>query len=416
MCNDPRDAKLYNARITFRRPQGANKALCDLAPMRAVLVATRDHEGRVPDHSVPIGGRGRYPYLDRSCVEQVWCYFLGNALIFGAMIAKLWRVTKLLVNPAMRDIRVPLPVFLRYVGALVLLHVALLTAWTVNAPPYYRTEVFDRDGLHIWHGSCDLLPAGATPYPIALLSIELALIQFGIYLCNRSRNVNPRYSEGKSIAFILWEFLQMTSIGLVVGALVYPFGENGHPITFFVVRWLAPVSVNITVTAFMFVGKVVEWWTGKNKMPNIPVPSVSRISPRHHASLHTKAIHGSDDAVAEELGLPKSMSGCVAVSAKRKGVHHAEGTNKGSSEASLRSSGQSHKTSSPIGAQHEQGLVKSLISQLQEAREAHLLAEERLLDASNDLTELRERNMELRERSDMMARELKQAREAAARN
>lgn len=42
MCNDPRDAKLYNARITFRRPQGANKALCDLAPMRAVLVATRD--------------------------------------------------------------------------------------------------------------------------------------------------------------------------------------------------------------------------------------------------------------------------------------------------------------------------------------------------------------------------------------
>jgi len=382
------------------------------------MISTHDHRGQTPVASVRVGAPGRYPGLDDTCVQQVWFYFLGNALIFGAMIAKLWRVTRLLVNPELRDIRVPLLVFLRYVGALVLVHVALLTAWTVMAPPYYRFELFDHnaDGSQIWHGACELLPEGALPYAVSLLGVELVLIQFGIYLCNRSRNVNPRYSEAKSIAFILWEFLQMTSIGLVVGALVYPFGENGHPITFFVVRWLAPVSVNITVTAFMFVGKVVEWWTGKNKMPNIPVPSVSRISPRHHASLHTKAIHGSDDAVAEELGLPKSMSGCVAVSAKRKGVHHAEGTNKGSSEASLRSSGQSHKTSSPIGAQHEQGLVKSLISQLQEAREAHLLAEERLLDASNDLTELRERNMELRERSDMMARELKQAREAAARN
>jgi hypothetical protein len=42
MCNDPRDLKLHNARITFRRQQGVNKALCDLAPMRAVLLATRD--------------------------------------------------------------------------------------------------------------------------------------------------------------------------------------------------------------------------------------------------------------------------------------------------------------------------------------------------------------------------------------
>jgi len=42
MCNDPRDTKKYNARITFRQPQGQNKALCQLAPMCAVLIATRD--------------------------------------------------------------------------------------------------------------------------------------------------------------------------------------------------------------------------------------------------------------------------------------------------------------------------------------------------------------------------------------
>ena len=41
MANDPRDTKRYNSRLEFRKRQGVNKALCDLAPMRAILLATR---------------------------------------------------------------------------------------------------------------------------------------------------------------------------------------------------------------------------------------------------------------------------------------------------------------------------------------------------------------------------------------
>ncbi|KAL1525846.1 hypothetical protein AB1Y20_020680 [Prymnesium parvum] len=45
LCNDPRDVKRYNSKLVFRKRQGENKAcsaLCELAPMRALLVATRD--------------------------------------------------------------------------------------------------------------------------------------------------------------------------------------------------------------------------------------------------------------------------------------------------------------------------------------------------------------------------------------
>ena len=42
MANDPRDVKKYNSKLQFCRRQGANKALCDLAPMRAILFATRE--------------------------------------------------------------------------------------------------------------------------------------------------------------------------------------------------------------------------------------------------------------------------------------------------------------------------------------------------------------------------------------
>ena len=54
MCNDPRQQHLYNARITFRKPQGASKALCELVPMRAVLLATRDIAPDEEAHTPPL--------------------------------------------------------------------------------------------------------------------------------------------------------------------------------------------------------------------------------------------------------------------------------------------------------------------------------------------------------------------------
>ena len=42
MANDPRDRSLYNSSISFVKRQGANRALAELAPMRAILFATRD--------------------------------------------------------------------------------------------------------------------------------------------------------------------------------------------------------------------------------------------------------------------------------------------------------------------------------------------------------------------------------------
>ena len=35
-------SQLYNSKLEFRKRQGANKALCDLAPMRGILFAARD--------------------------------------------------------------------------------------------------------------------------------------------------------------------------------------------------------------------------------------------------------------------------------------------------------------------------------------------------------------------------------------
>ncbi len=105
MCNDPRQQQMYNSRITFRKPQarppapsptprarpgvfvralllmrrpvgwqGASKALCELAPMRAVLLATRDivadEEARARASPLACGGPHGVSCVDgpsRSC-------------------------------------------------------------------------------------------------------------------------------------------------------------------------------------------------------------------------------------------------------------------------------------------------------------------------------------------------------------
>ena len=42
LANDPRDARKYNSALRYCKRQGGNKALCALAPMRAILYATRE--------------------------------------------------------------------------------------------------------------------------------------------------------------------------------------------------------------------------------------------------------------------------------------------------------------------------------------------------------------------------------------
>ena len=246
-----------------------------LLAMAAGALSTADYGGHVANKAVPIGAPGRYPDLDVGCVRQVWYYFLGNSLVLGALVAKLWRVSMLFVNPEMRDVKVPLSMFLRFVGAIVLLNVSILVPWTAIAPPYYRLEIYSNldEGLEEWRGSCELLPRGSLPYAITMVAIHLALIYAGLFLSHRSRNVNVRYTEGKSIDFILWQYVQMMMIAVTAGALAYPFSSHGSPIAFFWVKIAVPMSLYVTVMASLLLHHVVVYRMSKEERTALSIGS-----------------------------------------------------------------------------------------------------------------------------------------------
>jgi ABC-type phosphate transport system substrate-binding protein len=291
-------------------------------------LSTLDHQGATINEAAPVGQPGRYPSLDAGCRGQLWLYFLGSSLSFGAIVAKLWRVFVVMINPTMRDIKMRSSSLLKYICVSVVFDVALLKPWTAVAPPFYRVMVFTAgaDGIEHWHGSCDVLPTGAAPYAIVLLVKGVLVVLVGMYLCGRLRTVRSRYSEGKAVMFVLTSYLQATAVGILIGWTIYPFSEAGSAVGFVLLRWCMTLMYCTTICIFVFGARLVILWQEQRKSPsNIALtvikptvgstsaarhPSATASSPSRRLSLRIKPLgrSASIGIVPQEPGSTSSRS------------------------------------------------------------------------------------------------------------
>ena len=223
------------------------------------VVDVFDFDDSMAVAGVPLGQPGRYPTLDIRCRVQVWCFFVGHTLVYAPLVTKLWRVTVLLINPEMRDVRVRAWQFIKYVGALVLVDVILLVAWMLVAPPFYRVESFLSEGAgdaQIWHASCDILPSGSIGFALALFIKQMALIGFGIRLCNRARRLDKAYSDAQSMSFLLSGHMERSATLICLGWFLWPFVQSGTPVGFFLLKWLTQLAGVLSTTFFIFIWRL----------------------------------------------------------------------------------------------------------------------------------------------------------------
>ena len=357
--------------------------------LAALGLAMLDHEGLDPMESVPFGVAGTFPVLDVACCAQVWLYYLGSSLMYGALVAKLWRVTMIMVNPSMREVRVPLSEFLKFIGALVLFDVIALVLWTAVVPPYYRVEVYVADeytGLETWHGSCDLIPEGSATIAIVLFLKHFMLVALGSYLCHRSRHVSRRYSDGHALSFVLAGHVERTAGGVVIGWFIYPFTEQGSPIAFFLVQWLIVMGAVMTLAFFIFAWRLLalvdELWpfgvgyggqAGGGHQP----PTITRLSR-----------DGSSEQSGQNQGTYNPAKVCPAPPTSTSAMSSggpARGSDWRPMPASLLKRGRAHDSAGNDGLS---AALAGLQLELQ-------IAQEELYEARDEMTELRERNLTL---------------------
>jgi hypothetical protein len=387
------------------------------------MLSTLDHQGAAVDVAVSVGQPGRYPSLDTSCRAQVWLYFLGSSLSLGALVAKLWRITVVMINPTMRDIKIRSSSLVKYICASLLIDVGLLVAWTAVSPPFYRIHVFatGTDGIESWHGSCDVMPPGAFPFALALLCKALLVVLFGIYLCGKSRSVRSRYTDSKAMVVVLTSYLQTTAAGVTIGWIVYPFSETGSSVAFLLIKWGMPLTYCATVCVHMFGARLILLWEERRKAKvNVALsvlkptlkksPSGRNVSPSKRLSLKVKQLghsatvgvlpleHG-DGSFRSETGSPT-----CSVSASHPAPHpiscQASDLHHGDDQAEKRGPGEHHQHKAwggvmPRPAAHVDKRQAALQAALIELQERLQVVEDELIDARDDNTELRERNNNL---------------------
>jgi hypothetical protein len=240
----------------------------------AIYAGGLDHTGRAPDKTVPAGESGRYPELDAACGVQIWCAILGASLMYAPLVAKLLRVSKVMINPSMRRVKLPPHKFYAAIGGVVLLDVLLLAAWQATSPPFYRVHVhppLTAADVETWHGSCLLLPPGNAGLAATLFGKQLAVFLFGLWLCHKARHLDNAYSDAKATSFVLAGQLERTVAGLIVLLMLHPVSPNGSPAGFLLVKWLLLASGPVAILFFIFASRLSMLY---DERVGVPIHSV----------------------------------------------------------------------------------------------------------------------------------------------
>ena len=173
--------------------------------------------------------------MDRACMTTPWLLSLGFTLTFAALFSKTWRINQIFRNAqkfrrvvvTTKDVLLPLVILL-------VLNVAVLITWTIQAPLVYVRKA--HEGTDPWnrvistYGTCQveedhssdgsLLQNDVLAYLILLAAINFGCLLMANYQAYAARSVQTEYSESKYIAFIMASNLQVAVVGVPVVFLV----------------------------------------------------------------------------------------------------------------------------------------------------------------------------------------------------
>jgi len=150
-----------------------------------------------------------------ACAAVPWLLSIGACLAFSALFAKLERVKRIFLNARLSSVRSTATGMLWRIVCLLLLHCAILTAWTVVDPMQFERTVNDVD-LYGYptasSGFCS--SSSAVAFAVPLVALHLAIILWGSLIAYGARDAPNEYQDSRHVGLAMFTGLQILAIGI----------------------------------------------------------------------------------------------------------------------------------------------------------------------------------------------------------
>ena len=249
---------------------------------------------------IPLGIEGTYredegvEAVDAACMAVPWLFSLGFAIVFSALAAKIFRITKVMQAAAnFQKKKVEVKDVMAIMVAVIMAQVVILLCWQFIDPMTWQRDLVsvDINGYPTQSvGSCQ--SDHVLRYLVPLVVVDFVLLAVALVLCFKSRNLSSEFQEGTYIAASVVSMIQILILAVPILVIV----ENDTSAFYFVLV-VVVFLISFTVQCLIFFPKIYRLHFGAGGGNTRRSASVLR--PR--TSEAGSGAYGSSYAAAEKI-------------------------------------------------------------------------------------------------------------------
>ena len=207
---------------------------------------------------LPLGIQGDYRdenigSVDAACMAAPWLFSLGFSIVFSALAAKIFRITKVMHAAAnFQRKKVEVKDVMAIMIVVVMVQVVILICWQLIDPLTWQRDLIAEDinGYPTQSvGSCQ--SDHVLRYLVPLVVLDFLLLAVALILCFKSRKLSSEFQEGTYIAASVVSMIQILILAVPILVIV----ENDTSAFYFVLA-VVVFLISFTVQCLIFFPKI----------------------------------------------------------------------------------------------------------------------------------------------------------------
>jgi hypothetical protein len=152
--------------------------------------------------------------LNAGCITWLWMTTIGEIIVYMSLFCKLFRVEKVTRRGRVRQ-KILVKDVIKPLIVVVLVAIAILIAWTITSPPYYKRQTINGlDGELHSIGVCFYDDGGI--YEVMLTLVLVFCISIAFWMSLKTRNVPEYLSDSRRVSQTLLGHLVLVIIKFIV--------------------------------------------------------------------------------------------------------------------------------------------------------------------------------------------------------